>query len=549
MHVSSRLRKGDLMRLVLCQPPYPKEGTTDAASACLEWMQERIEALTPQEQDLVLLPEYANAPGLDDGRQLREFAVTRGCKFLYFIANSAKRLGCLIVLSGVQQAGSRWFNRTMAFDRRGNLAATYDKMHLTSAETDDLGLSAGARPTVFDHGGLRVGFATCFDLYFSEYFAVLAEQAVDLVLCPSYQRSEAADRIRLVAQARALDTGVYLARSSYAMQDPQSGGRSLVATPSGTLLADTGPGARVLTVELDPEAKYVKPASHGQKHVEHRALVESHRRAAAYRPHPERARQVAEAPYPRLCAHRGLSQACPENTLPAFAAAIACGVHEIEFDLWTSRDGVPVVCHDHSVDRTTDGKGSIAELDWDDIRRLDAGVRFGSAWGGTRIPRLEEVLELADGRVGLNIHIQGVGPDGSTIRRVCDLLSEHALADVAYISLGTGAALRIAHDYAPDIARACLVYQDDSAKSIAAAERWACQRIQFFRQVTRDQIQRAHEAGLTCNLFWSDQPEDAMNYVRNGIDVILTNCAQIMIAGGFDALRRASANGGVQATQ
>ena len=58
----------------------------------------------------------------------------------------------------------------------------------------------------------------------------------------------------------------------------------------------------------------------------------------------------------KLCAHRGLSHACPENTLPAFGAAIALGVDEIEFDLWLSADGVPVVCHDPRVDRTTDGE-------------------------------------------------------------------------------------------------------------------------------------------------------------------------------------------------
>ena len=50
--------------------------------------------------------------------------------------------------------------------------------------------------------------------------------------------------------------------------------------------------------------------------------------------------------FPRLCAHRGLSLAMPENSIPSFAAALACGAHEIEFDLWLSADGVPVVCQD-----------------------------------------------------------------------------------------------------------------------------------------------------------------------------------------------------------
>ena len=67
--------------------------------------------------------------------------------------------------------------------------------------------------------------------------------------------------------------------------------------------------------------------------------------------------------------------------------------------------------------------------------------------------------------------------------------------------------------------------------------------------MTENQVRQAHEAGLICNLFWSDQPEDAMNYVRSGIDVILTNCAHSMIAGGFNALQRSAANQGVQPTR
>ena len=70
------------------------------------------------------------------------------------------------------------------------------------------------------------------------------------------------------------------------------------------------------------------------------------------------------------------------------------------------------------------------------------------------------------------------------------------------------------------------------------ATRTACQRIQFGRHVTPEQIRRAHDLGLICNLFWSDDPQDGRTYVQNGIDVILTNCAHIMIAGGFDALVR-----------
>jgi len=283
-------------------------------------------------------------------------------------------------------------------------------------------------------------------------------------------------------------------------------------------------------------------------------LIESHRRPAAYRPRLEHAQRILQSPFPRICAHRGLSRACPENTLPAFAAAMACGAHEIEFDLWTSRDGVPVVCHDETVDRTTDGKGKITGMTWEDIQRLDAGVKQGwygaddcprpdaklnEAWRGTRLPRLEEVLELVDGRIGLNIHIKDTGPDGCLVKIVCDILRRQALLDIAYIAGCTEAVLKTACDYAPEVPRACLLgQQGDIYRQIELAQKYACQRIQIWGSVNESQIKRAHEAGLICNYFWSDDPAEAREYVKKGIDVILTNCAHRIIAGGFTALSR-----------
>lgn len=518
------------MRVSIFQPPYPKAGTTASAEECLDWMRVRLDSLEPGEQDLVLLPEYATAPGLNDRQSLREFAEAQGADFLQAVATSAKRLHSLIALAGPIRSGVCWFNRTFVFGRTGQLAFTYDKIHLTDAEKDDLGFSPGATSAVFEHADIRIAFATCFDLYFPEHFETLAAQCADVVLCPSYQRSESVERIRLVAQARALDSGTYLIRSSYSMGDATAGGCSLVATPAGTLLADAGKDGCVITAEFDPKDTFVKPASHGRQAVEHRTLIEAHRRPGVYRGPAETAQRLHASPFPHLCAHRGLSQACPENTLPAFSAAIAVGAHEIEFDIRSSRDGVPVVCHDAFLDRTTDGAGQVAERYWADICRLDAGSHLGSAWAGVRMPRLEEVLDLTQGRVRLNVHVYDDEPDGRTIKCVCDLLRERASVDLAYVALGTEAALRIAREYAPDVPRACLVAQHDTPTSIAIAKQYECQRIQFFRQVTGKQIEQAHEAGLICNLFWSDDPEDAMTYVKNDIDVILTNCAHTLIA-------------------
>ena len=75
-------------------------------------------------------------------------------------------------------------------------------------------------------------------------------------------------------------------------------------------------------------------------------------------------------------AHRGASGTFPENTLSAFRAAIDAGADMCELDVQLTRDGAVVVIHDDTVDRTTDGKGEVAELTLEELKRLDAGAKF-----------------------------------------------------------------------------------------------------------------------------------------------------------------------------
>ena len=98
--------------------------------------------------------------------------------------------------------------------------------------------------------------------------------------------------------------------------------------------------------------------------------------------------------------HRGNRAHAPENTIESFAQAVAAGADAIEFDVHVSADGIAVVHHDPTLMRTTDGTGQIARLNYDALRRVDAGANFtkdGRTYpyrgAGHRIPRFEEVVE------------------------------------------------------------------------------------------------------------------------------------------------------------
>jgi glycerophosphoryl diester phosphodiesterase len=109
-----------------------------------------------------------------------------------------------------------------------------------------------------------------------------------------------------------------------------------------------------------------------------------------------------------LVAHRGNAHEFPENTLPAFESALALGLRCLELDVQLSADGVPVVIHDHRLERTAAIPGTVFELRASELARLDAcePERFGERFRGTHIPLLREVLGLLDGRPDITLFVE-----------------------------------------------------------------------------------------------------------------------------------------------
>ncbi len=167
-----------------------------------------------------------------------------------------------------------------------------------------------------------------------------------------------------------------------------------------------------------------------------------------------------------------------------------------------------MVRHDLSVVRTTDGSGEISSMKWKEIKTLDAGRNRGDQWRGLKIPRLEEALHACGEGVVLNIHVKSAGPGG-----------EEALPE----SL----------EYAPEIEQAVLFGKDRPQKQIKTAIKFNAARVQFGKSAEKDDFFAASEAGLTSNLFYSDAAEEAIEYSRKGVDVVLANCAHQLIAEGI----------------
>lgn len=155
-------------------------------------------------------------------------------------------------------------------------------------------------------------------------------------------------------------------------------------------------------------------------------------------------------------AHRGYSAVAPENTLPALAAAVLSGATYVEFDVRTTADGVPVVIHDRTVDRTTDGSGHVWDLPFDELRELDAGSWFSPAYAGVRVPSLAEVLDLfPDGGAALLLEIKPPA-DLEQVKFILAMVAERGLLERTVVQSFDPQVMRLVREAAPDVRRGLL---------------------------------------------------------------------------------------------
>ena len=154
-----------------------------------------------------------------------------------------------------------------------------------------------------------------------------------------------------------------------------------------------------------------------------------------------------------VIAHRGHCVGAPEQTLAAYSIAVDLGAGMIEADLRFSRDGVPVMMHDADISRTTNGTGLVADLDWADLRKLDAGSWFAPRFISERIPRLDDLFDLAAYRgIALCIEAKGKGADNArTALYAAREVARRGRLDIDVVASFDHAALAAAVDAIPGL--------------------------------------------------------------------------------------------------
>ena len=515
------------MKICLIQPAY----STDYQKID-EYFEAELALLAEcdESMDLIVMPELSDVPCLAKTREENEAAVARyNERILEAARETARRCHAMVFINARSRHPKGYRNTTYAIDRAGEIAGTYDKQHLVWSETTNLRLDSDysfehSAPTVIEMEGLRFGFFTCYDFYFYEAIAPLARENVDIVIGCSHQRSDTHRALAIFSQAIAYNTGAYVVRSSVSMDEHSDiGGASMVVAPTGEVLLNMESRVGLETVEIDPRKKYLKPAGFGSPLSQHYEYIEIGRRPWKYRPGGSAiVRNNTVMPYPRTCAHRGFNAILPENSMAAFGAAVAMGAEEIEFDLWFTKDGVPVVLHDPTLERVSNGTGNVWDYTADELRALDFGGG-NEALSGISLPTFEEVLKKFSSHVIMNIHLKTAGSTHECLDSVVALIHKYDCEKYVYFMSGEDEILaRLQKDY-PKIPR-CAGAGNAPWEIVMRAVRYGCERVQLFAPYfNQEMIDEAHKNNLICNVFFADDKETANKYLDMGIDVILTN--------------------------
>ena len=224
-------------------------------------------------------------------------------------------------------------------------------------------------------------------------------------------------------------------------------------------------------------------------------------------------------------AHRGASAYAPENTLPAFQLAVDMGADGIECDIHLSRDGHFIVCHDHTVDRTSNGSGRICDKTLAEIKKLDFGAKFGAKFAGTTAPTLEEMLDVVKVMRVINIEIKRfeheMGLDAS-LNLFYSILECYGIIAKTIVSSFDKLALRRLKELHRDV-YTCLLY--DKMKSPAqTAKDLGCSAIHpEFGHLAKRTVNNAHDKGLKVNCWTPNEAGEFKRMIAMGCDGIITN--------------------------
>lgn len=216
--------------------------------------------------------------------------------------------------------------------------------------------------------------------------------------------------------------------------------------------------------------------------------------------------------------HRGAAGHAPENTMLSFEKAVELGADRIEFDVRCSAEGEPVVFHDERLERTTNGKGRVAEKTVKELKALDAGSWFSLSFSGATIPTLEEVLMKMLGKIKFNIEIKAKGCE----QRIVELIQKHKASEAVVISSFNIDILKTVRQAHRELKLQLLLSKPLNLKKIK--DEVDIEAVNpFFLLASKRFLKSARDLGLKVNVWTVDDELWIKKMAKLGVDGIISN--------------------------
>jgi glycerophosphoryl diester phosphodiesterase len=229
---------------------------------------------------------------------------------------------------------------------------------------------------------------------------------------------------------------------------------------------------------------------------------------------------------PLIIAHRGASGEAPENTLAAFQLALEQGCDALELDIHLSIDGKLMVCHDSTIDRTTNASGRIVDIVASQLRTYDAGIWFNKKFKGQQIPFLAEVFEMIPQDIIINIEIKMIPEYENKIeQKLVDLLIEKdRLSNVVISSFDHTCLVRLMK--MEPRTKIGLLYQHKLINPVEYAARLNVPVFSLhphYKSIKEQDIIKAKSFGISVYPWTVDHIKDMRNLINKGVSGIITN--------------------------
>jgi len=234
----------------------------------------------------------------------------------------------------------------------------------------------------------------------------------------------------------------------------------------------------------------------------------------------------------QIIGHRGASGSTPENTMAAFQQALSLGCHFIEFDVMLTRDGVPVIMHDETLRRTTNGRGEVGLLDVAYLDSLDAGKWFSRRFRGEKIPHFDDVLQwLISQNMNANIEIKPYPTKAhETTTAVLTSINRYWPMDkpLPLVSSFDWSAMQLTRSLSPEMPLGMLMHKWDK-DWLAKATELNCYSIHLNRRlVTPDRVQLMKEQGFRVFAYTVNRRRLARKLLAMGVDALFSNYPDLL---------------------